>query len=322
MVAKRIPLIVLGGSDRRSPELPDSGRGKHPIPGCKGVDILIEGRPMVETVVQRLEACGCFGPIYLAGPSQVYGQVRTAARLIDTDGTFGGNIRASMETVRAAHPGLPVSFITCDVLPDSATLSGLMEEYWRQAPCDLWFPLVRAPEDTEALGAFAWKPIYHIAPAEGEPALRILPGHWVVADPEALRLDLLYRLFQIGYRTRNRSIGRRRVSMVRGVVLELLYHDLLHLLGLRLPTLTWNVLGAGIPAGAALRDGTITRAGLEEAMRRIFVKDRHRRRYPERRILVPLIEGLSLALDVDTEEEAREIGGDTVELSGPPPAAC
>ena len=50
-------------------------------------------------------------------------------------------------------------------------------------------------------------------------------------------------------------------------------------------------------------------------MRRIFVRDRHRRRHPERRIFVPLVEGLSLALDVDTVEEAREIGGRTAALS-------
>ena len=103
--------------------------------------------------------------------------------------------------------------------------------------------------------------------------------------------------------------------MVLGVLLELLYQDLLHLLGLRLPTLTWSVLGTGIPAATALRDGTITRARLEDAMRRIFVRDRHRRRYPERRIVVPLVEGLSLALDVDTVEEAREIGGESAAFS-------
>jgi len=315
MVAERIPIIILGGSDRRSAELPESGRDKHPLSGCKAVDILIDGRPMVEKVVQRLEASGCFGPIYLAGPARVYRAVDAAVERIDTDGSFGENIRASLEAVRVAHPGRPVSFITCDILPDADTLSGLMETYWEQAPCDLWFPLVRAPEDPGALGAFAWKPVYRIVPREGEPALPILPGHWVVVDPEALRLDFLYRLFQIGYSTRNRPINRRRIAMVRGVLLELLYQDLRHLLGLRLPTLTWSVLGAGIPAATALREGRITRARLEDAMRRIFVKYRHRRRHPERRILVPLVEGLSLALDVDTVEEAREIGGETASLS-------
>lgn len=315
MVADRIPIIVLGGSDRRTAELPDSGRDKHPISGCKGADILIDGRPMVESVVRRLDACGCFGPVYLAGPSQAYRHVRTTARLIDTDGTFGQNIRASLEAVRADHPGSPVGFITCDILPEVATLRGLMETYWRHAPCDLWFPLVRAPEDISALGEFAWKPVYRIVPREGEPPVRILPGHWVIVDPEALRLDFLYRLFQIGYRTRNRPINRRRAVMVRGLLLELLHQDLLHVLGLRLPTLTWTVLGSGISAAAALRDGRITRARLEDAMRRIFVKARHRKRYPERRILVPLVEGLSLALDVDTEEEARQIGGGPAAVS-------
>ena len=43
--------------------------------------------------------------------------------------------------------------------------------------------------------------------------------------------------------------------------------------------------------------------------RKIFVTYRHRRRYPHRRILTPVVDALALALDIDTEEEARERGG-------------
>jgi hypothetical protein len=311
MFEKKIPIIVLGGSDRKSTKLPASGRDKHPLSGCKGMDIRIGNRSMIEAVTERLEASGAFAPIYIAGPASVYGRINAPAELIDTDRSFGENIRISLEAVRAAHPGSAVSFITCDVLPEVPTLREMMEQYNKSTPCDLWFPLIRAPRSPGALGAFAWKPVYRIAPREGAVPFRILPGHWVVIDPDALRLKFLYRLFNVGYETRNRRIDKRRSVMVRKLLSDLLYQDLLHLFGFRLPTLTWTVLSAGIPAATALREGTITRQGLEEAMRRIFVRRRHRKQYPERQIHTPLVDGLSLALDVDTEEEAREIGGET-----------
>jgi hypothetical protein len=230
--------------------------------------------------------------------------------LIDFDGTLGQNVRYGLEAVRAAHPGRPIGFITCDVLPDVETLGRLIEDYSRCAPCDLWYPLIHAPEDRRRLGASAWKPAYRIARREGEASLHVLPGHLVIIDPAALRLEFLYRLIQIGYSTRNRSIDARRGAMVRGVVLALLYQDLQHLLSLRAPTLTWSVLRVGLRAARRLRDGTATRREMERALRAIFVTSRHRRRHPERRIELPIVEGLSLALDIDTLEEARAAGAD------------
>src|SRR5262245_11687692 len=98
--------------------------------------------------------------------------------------------------------------------------------------------------------------------------------------------------------------------MVRGVVAALLVQDLRHILSLRAPTLTWSVLSAGIPAARRLRDGTVTRQRLERALGQIFVTARHRKRHPQRGVRLPIVEGLSLALDIDTEEEARAAGAD------------
>jgi hypothetical protein len=310
MADRPIPLVILGGSDRKSTRLPHGGEDKHPLSGYKGVDIRIGGRPMVETIVERMAAAGRFDPIYIAGPAKVYEGVECGASFIDANGSFGQNIQSSMEVVRAAHPDSPVGFITCDVLPELGSLNELMGDFDRSSPCDLWFPLVQAPEEKERLGASSWKPLYSIRPEEDAPAMRILPGHLVVVDPASLRLKFLYRLFQMGYRTRNRPIDRRRSVMVRKLFLGLLYQDLLHVLGLRFPALTWTVLRAGITAARELRDGTITRARLENFLREIFVKYRHRRRFPDRRVVLPMVDVLWLAKDIDTEEEARELGGD------------
>jgi len=310
MLDQRIPIIVLGGSDSRPSELPEQGRDKHPLVGYKGVRIEIGGRALIDTIVDRLRLSERFSNVYLAGPAQVYGSRRGDAAVIDTNGSFGENIETSLERVRRLHPGLPVAFTTCDILPEVETLERLMDEFAAVSPCDLWFPLIRMPDDPARLGESAWKPAYRVVERPGEPAVGVLPGHLMIVDPEALRLHFVYRLFQIGYRTRNRPIAFRRSMMIRGVIGALLYQDMLHVAGLRWPSLTWTVLSAGIPAGRELRDGRVTAARLEDAVRRMFVTAAHRKRYPERRAVVSITDGLSLARDIDTEEEAREMGGD------------
>jgi len=305
-----VPLVILAGRDRRPIRLPASGRDKHPLTGYKGVDVTIGGRPVVTALAERLAACGQFAPIYLAGPASVYGRIGAPVEVVDADSTFSRNIRTAMARVRRSHPDSPVGFTVCDILPDVETLRSVMGDYARNAPCDLWFPLVRKPEDADELGASSWKPAYRIVPAGGERPVRVLPGHLAVVDPGALRLNFLYRLFELGYRTRNRSIAHRREVMVRGVLFALIYQDLRHLVAFKAPTLTWNVLTTGLAAARRLKRGTITRGELETAVRKIFVNSAHRRRFPDRRVLLPLVEALSLALDMDTVEEARAMGGD------------
>lgn len=316
MTAQKIPIVILGGCDREPAILPERGRDKHALRGFKGLDIQIDGQPMIQVVIQRLEACGAFSQVFVAGPRAVYGPHELTAELIDTDGTFGENIRASVEFVSSRLPGQPIGFTTCDILPDVETLRTLMQDFARDWPCDIWCPLIRAPENPERMGASDWKPEYRIVPRDGAAAVRTLPGHLVVADTGALRLDFIYNLFQLGYSTRNRSIRHRSIVMVRSLLAELLYQDLLHVLGLRLPTLTWSVLAWGLPTGHRLRRGVVTRTQLEDALRRMFVTTAHRKRHPERRILVPIVEGLSMAIDLDTEEEALERGG-VVHRGGP-----
>jgi hypothetical protein len=307
---KAVPLVILAGSDRRPTMLPSSGRDKHPLTGYKGIDVRIQGRPLVAAVAERCLESDCFSPIYLAGPASVYKDVTNSVRLIDADAGFAKNVRLAMTAVREAHPTAPVAFTVCDILPEVDTLREVMSDYHRHAPCDFYFPLIRTPDDLSQLGPSAWKPVYRVVPEPGQEAQRILPGHLAVVDPEALRLAFLYRLMQLGYRTRNRSIRYRRGVMVRGVLGALLYQDLLHLLSFRAPTTAWTVLTAGLKAARGLKSGTIPRAQLEDALRKVFVTGKHRKRYPDRRTMLPLTEGLSLALDMDTVEEARAMGGD------------
>lgn len=316
-----LPLIVLGGSDRAPAVMPSGSTDQQPIHGYKGADIQVLGRSLVEVVLDRARACGCFEPVYLAGPELVYGHLVGSGTLIDTDGSFAHNIQEALETVCRRHPESPVAFLTCDVVPKVSTLQSLHALYAESAPCDLWAPMVRVQQGEDPLGTSAWKPRYRIVPSAGEPAVVALPGHLVMVDPKALSLDLAYRVFQIAYATRNRSIDLRRNAMIRGLVLGLLADDLRSLLRLRPPTLAWTLFRAGVTAAGELRRGTITRARLEDALRILFVKKRHRKLYPERRVVVSFVDDLSIAMDVDTEEEARELTArlDRVEEEHEPP---
>jgi hypothetical protein len=299
----------MGGSDARPSELPPEGRKAHPLRGPKGARIQIDGRSLISVLVERVTATGLFDPIIVVGPAAAYGPLALPIPVVDADGSFGDNVQVAVSAMRRAHPGRSVAFLACDVLPDGDALGSMMACYRRCNPCDLFFPMIRAPDTHQALGASAWKPRYRILPADGEEPVYVLPGHLLVADLDALRLDFLYRLFQLAYRTRNRPLGYRRGVLFRGVIAELLRQDLLHLLSLRAPSLTWSVLVSAFSAARALEEGTLTRIGLEKAIRRILITSRHRKRYPERGVRMPILDALSIALDLDTTEEVDALGG-------------
>lgn len=308
---ERLPIVVLGGGGPGRSEMPEGAEDRHALTGYKGVAVRIDGRPLIECVLERLRESGLFAPLYIAGPRRVYAGHASGATVIDVSGPIDATVRAGIEGLRRAHGDAPFAVTSCDILPEVATLGEVLARYRESAPCDGFLPMVRAPEDPAGLGASAYKPTYRVAPQAGAAPVAVLPCHLAVLDPGAFRLPFIYRVLARIYRTRNRSIGYRRRVMLPGVVLELLYQDLRHLLGLRPPNLTWSVLRSGLSAVRALNAGTITRGELEDALRVIFVRTRHRRRHPERRIAMPVVDGLSLALDIDTEEEAAAFGAAT-----------
>ena len=52
---QRLPLIVLGGSDRKPAQMPDEGSSQHPLTGYKGLDIRIDGRSVRTTRIEDSE---------------------------------------------------------------------------------------------------------------------------------------------------------------------------------------------------------------------------------------------------------------------------
>lgn len=301
-----IPVVVLGGSDREPGEIPDAA-GKRALATYKGMALRVAGRPLVELVIARLRACGGFAAISIAGPARVYAGVDPDVGVIDTDADVGTNLRAAIDGLRASGARGPLAFLTCDVLPDVAELRSVLCDY-HESPSALWYPLVRAPEDPRELGAFGWKPDYVIRPEPGAAPVKVLPGHLLVADPAALRLELLYRLIGAAYDSRNRPVHERRRAMLRKALTGLLHQDVLHVASLRLPSLTWTVLVHGLAIARELRTGELTLASLERHVGRIALAARHRRREPDRAVRLPIVDAITLAKDVDTYEEARALG--------------
>jgi hypothetical protein len=153
--------------------------------------------------------------------------------------------------------------------------------------------------------------------ASGE-AVRILPGHLAVFDPAALRLPLLYRLLDAAYRTRNRSVRYRRAVMLRTVLVSLLAQDVKLLATLHAPSRTVTIVRSGLRLAHELRSGRIRLAELELLIGRIFLRARRAGLAPERGVSYPIVDMISLAEDVDTEEEAREIHAEVRPLVTPP----
>lgn len=305
-----VPVTVLGGSDRRPGHMPEGRDDLHAIAAYKGVAIRIGGRPLIELLVERLSVAG-FGPIAVAGPARVYEALGLAADLVDTDGTLTENMQAAFDHHRGSDR--PLGILACDVLLSVEEFQQLRDAFDRAPPSALFFPFVPMPDDPDALGASGYKPRYRLLPRPGAPPIRILPGHLGICRPELLRLRLLARLFDAAYRTRNRGIAARRAAMLRAVLGSLVARDALGLATLRAPILTARVVGSGLRLAQRLRAGRLALSELEHLVSRILC-----RRSTDLGVQLPLLDVMGLAMDVDTEEEARELGEDVTIVSSPP----
>ncbi|RMH15665.1 MAG: hypothetical protein D6696_20070 [Acidobacteria bacterium] len=298
-----LPLLILAGRDRH-PGV--AGRRDGELAGYKAVEVRLGGRPLIAVLVERLRASGAFAPIAVAGPAEVYGPLELDARLIDTSGSFGDNLRAGVEALVAELDPEQLAITTCDVLPSSADLRRVLDDFHRHQPTDFWMPH-HPVEDPAELGSSAYKPRYGFRPPDAPRAVPTLPGHLVIVHPRAVRRSLVYRIFDLGYATRNRPVRWRRAVIVRRALGLLLAADLRRLRRGRPPLVTWSLLTAGIRLGNRLIAGDATTTEIEDLLRIMWITRRHRRRHPERRGRFAILPCSSLARDVDTEAEAREL---------------
>ncbi len=305
---KTIPLIVLGGRDRHTVDLPDAVIDRQALSGYKGARLRIGGRPLIVVLIDRLRATGVFDPIFIAGPSSIYGDIAPDGVTVhDTDGSFGQNLRFSVEKLRVDLKPTQVAVATCDILPDPAELQLAADDLVRNQPLDFWFPLVRVPQDKSTLGTSDWKPRYRLQPPGASQPVPILPSHILACNVEVTRLRLVYRLFDMLYATRNRPVVYRSLVLMRRLLWSLFLEDVKHMAALRRPHILGPVVGNSLVLANMLRNGKGTTTEWEDRIRRVFIRRDHARLFPTRRGRVPVIDALSLARDIDTLEEAAEL---------------
>ena len=228
-------------------------------------------------------------------------------RIIDHDGSLGENIRAAVEAAQSELDPEYLAFTSCDILPDLEELAVIAADIRRHQPFDFWMPHIPVTESDERLGSSAWKPTYPMRPPGAPAVVQTLPGHLVIGALDSIRFEFVYRLFGLFYETRNSSVARRRYDVVRGMLLHLLREDLQALFAGRMPYAIATVLTQGLKVAASLLRRDAATQDLEDQIRKVCMTREHRRLFPTRRGRIAVIDVLSFARDIDTEEEAREL---------------
>lgn len=306
-MTEKIPIVILGGSGGQPTQLPSVGDGFHPITGYKGIDLRIGGRALISHLIDRIAASEGFGRISIAGPSRIYGESRPHFDVVDTDGDLGANVRAAVRAVAAPT----IAFIACDVLPSAQELRQLATAYAEAAPTPLWFPLVGTPRDD--LGASSWKPGYQFRVEKSErildktpDSITVFPGHLVIAQPQHLRMAFFYRLTAAVYAARNQTIPQKSRILITRLIPALIWEDLKGICRGRLPTYGYRMIRTGVSVTQPMRDGQLTIAEAAAALTKLTVVDPS-----THAVALPVVDIRSLATDIDTEEEAHQIGAVT-----------
>ncbi|MBI5445674.1 MAG: nucleotidyltransferase family protein [Deltaproteobacteria bacterium] len=301
-----IPTMILGGSDLRTapPRKRVHVESQRDLAGYKGAAIRLEGVPLIRLLIERLQSSGVLDPICVVGPARIYREAVSDQSIIDTDGSFSQNVSVATSWLAEHFPGSPAAFTTCDILPELNDLDRLLEAYRQSKGSVVWYPLIRAPLETQFLGASFWKPQYTIVDAEGRP-IRVLPCHFIVADVRCLRLRLLGNLLETAYRTRNRPIGKRLIPILVGALVSLVREDLSELAQHRPPTFGLRAAAGGCRVALRLKRGTLRTSDLEAFIGATGIR---RACFPlpgrHPAVSLPVLDCLSFALDIDTEEEA------------------
>lgn len=308
-----LPLVIMAGRDAKGQPLPE-GCTAHWLAGYKAVEWWVDGEPLIATLVHRARATGHFDPIYVAGPAERLLPLALDAIVIDTDGELDVNIAAALAALGEQVKG-SVAFLASDILPTVASLNTAMALYTASRRSAIFFPLVRVPELPEHLGQSGYKPRYRLVEPGGRESA-VLPGHLLIVRPSAIRLNLVYALVRLGYRTRNQPVRQRTWRMLLGAVGFLLREDLRLLLAGKAPHLTLTVVRNALIVSRALQQGRIATHSLARRLRAVLVRASYRLRHPRTAVVLPITELLDLAKDFDTVEEMEAAGGTPVAPPG------
>ena len=127
-VVKRLPIIVLAGSDAQPAEVPAGLHRDAMLTGPKGTIRLQNGRCMAAELIDRIRASECFEEPWLMGPRDWYEQ-QVDCPLVPVEGSLAETLRQLIATTRQEIAGhRPFAVTTCDILPTADEFRQLLDK--------------------------------------------------------------------------------------------------------------------------------------------------------------------------------------------------
>ncbi len=304
-MSERLPIVILGGSDRQASTVPQQLSSAEMLSGFKGAAPLPWGRTLAGELIHRIGLTQRFARPILIGPQRVY-QGQVDADVVDAEGSLVVTIRTAMRAItQRFDPAQPVAIMACDVLPTVEELQAVLDDdYQPHRQCMFWWQLV--PATRQQLAASHWKPAYPIRPTPDSEPLTLYPGHLVILRPQSLRVGLASSLLELAYRYRNRDIRRRYIPLALRSLSRLLAEDLRNLFRLQLPVLTVSLPCRGLWGYYRFRRGKLTLAQCETNLARLLLHRQYHHAAGGRPVVVAISPVLSLAKDIDTHGELAE----------------
>ena len=304
---KKLPLLILAGSDPHSGPAPTGMTQDDMLSGFKAAQPLARGSTLIGELISRFNQSGRFEPPILIGPRRIYEDI-VDCEIVDVEGSLATTLTHTYQFMkRRFHHQDPVAISACDILPTGDEIRGLLEtNYDLNADACLWWQLINADPDT--LNASSWKRSYRMRREDNEPLMPLYPGHLVVIRVGALRMRVINSILQIAYWYRNRDLRTRHIQLAAESFRRLLAEDLRSLASLKLPLFSVSIPFRGLSAYYKMVRKQLTLHDLEDLVSGTIVRRAFRRSAQGRPVRVTVTDIMAFAKDIDTKAEFAEVG--------------
>ena len=302
---RRLPIIILAGSDPQPGPTPTGITQDDMLSGFKAVCRLASGIPLISELIDRLHKSGRFEPPILIGPRRVYEEI-VDCEIVDVEGSLATTLTHTYTFIRRRFHRLdPVAITACDILPTSEEIRLLLEtNYDPNADAQFWWQMVDTTP--ESLNASSWKQAYQLRPNEGQALMNLYPGHLVIVRVDALRMRMINSILQIAYWYRNRDLRTRHVHVALESFRRLLAEDLRNLTSLRLPLFSISIPLRGLLAYYKMMRKQLTLREFEHLVSKTMVRRAFRNSAQGRPVRFTVTPILAFAKDIDTKAELAE----------------
>ena len=304
---KRLPILILAGSDPQPGPAPAELTQNDMLSGFKAVYRLPSGVPLISELIDRFQRSGRFEQPILIGPRRVYEGI-VDCEIIDVEGNLATTLQHTHKFItHRFHPLDAVAISACDILPTPEEIRLLLEtNYDPNEDAQFWWQLVEA--ESSALGPSGWKQSYRLRPEEDQPLKNLYPGHLVIARVGALRIRVVNSVLQIAYWYRNRDLRTRYIQLAAEAFRRLLVEDLRSLTSLRLPLFSFSIPFRGLMGYYKFLREQLSLREFEHHVSKTLVRRAFQNSGHGRPVRFTVTNILAFAKDIDTKAELAEAG--------------